>query len=57
MRWIMIGNTNEKALELFLKTYLEALKLYASPGEKSHMLATSLHWMEKRMMELLKEGK
>jgi hypothetical protein len=42
-------------IEALLDTYLELNKLHAAPGEKCHMLAMSIHFIERLIKQEMKK--
>ena len=44
----------KELLEILLKAYVELNRLHAQPGDKCHMLATSIHHVEKWINRILK---
>jgi len=43
-------------MEILTNAYVEMNKLHAQPGEKCHMLATSIKFLERQIKELTKKG-
>lgn len=45
----------EEVIKKLLDTYVELNKLHAAPGEKCHMLAMSIQFVERLTRQLLKK--
>lgn len=47
-------SSSDKLLEILLSAYVELNKLNASPGDKAHMLAYSIKFLERHMAKIIK---
>lgn len=47
--------THQQMFEALLKAYVELNRLNASPGDRAHMLAYSIQWVERRLDKVVKQ--